>query len=113
MLSVSYQIHENVHFRFEGEFLFLRMPSIYPIFKQRYRGVYYKDSPDKDSIIQEVLKMEEPRNAKEVIKTIRFKEDESNLKSTMGNPVTNSLSIKYEFYSSKFGLDFTNRLEKL
>ena len=113
MLYESYQIHENVHFRFEGDYLFLRMPSIYPIFKQRYRGVYYKDSPDKDSIIQEVLKMEEPRNAKEVIKTIRFKEDESILKSTMGNPVTNSLSIKYEHYSSKFGLDFTNRLEKL
>jgi hypothetical protein len=113
MLYESYQIHENVHFRFEGEYLFLRMPSIYPIFKQRYRSVYYKDSPDKDSIIQEVLKMEQPRDAKEVVKTIRFKEDESNLKNVMGNPVTNSLSIKYDFYSSKFGLDFTNRLQKI
>lgn len=113
MLYETYQIHENVHFRFEGDYLFLRMPSIYPIFKQRYRSVYYKDSPDKDSIIQEVLKMEEPRDAKEVIKTIRFKEEISILKSVMGNPVTNSLSIKYEYYSSKFGLDFTNRIEKL
>ena len=113
MLYETYQIHENVHFRFEGDYLFLRMPSIYPIFKQRYRSVYYKDSPDKDSIIQEVLKMEEPRDAKEVVKTIRFKEEISILKSVMGNPVTNSLSIKYEHYSSKFGLDFTNRIEKL
>ena len=113
MLYETYQIHENVHFRFEGDYLFLRMPSIYPIFKQRYRSVYYKDSPDKDSIIQEVLKMEEPRDAKEVVKTIRFKEEISILKSVMGNSVTNSLSIKYEHYSSKFGLDFTNRIEKL
>ena len=88
------------------------MPSIYPIFKQKYRAVYYKESPDKDSIIQEVLKMEEPREVKEIVKTIRFKEENNGLIDKMKNAVTNSLSIKYNQYSSKFALDLNNRIQR-
>ena len=112
VLYETYQIHEGVHFRFDGELLYLRMPSIYPIFKQKYRAVYYKESPDKDSIIQEVLRMEEPREAKEVVKTIRFREENNGLIDKMKNAVTNSLSLRYNQYSSKFALDLTNRIHR-
>ena len=112
MLYETYQIHEGVHFRFDNELLYLRMPSIYPIFKQRYRAVYYKESFDKDSIVQEILKMEEPRGVKEVLKTIRFREENNEHEDKMKNAVTNSLSIKWNNYSSKFALDLTNRIAK-
>lgn len=113
VLYETYQIHESVHFRFDGELLYLRLPSIYPIFKQKYRAVYYKESPDKDSIIQEVLKMEEPREAKEVVKTIRFRDEKEGSQNAMNNPVNNCLSIHYSNFSSKFSIDFTNRIPKL
>lgn len=112
VLYETYQIHEGVHFRFDGELLYLRMPSIYPIFKQKYRAVYFKESPDKDSIIQEVLKIEEPREAKEVVKTIRFREENNGVVDKMKNAVTNSLSLRYSLYSSKFALDLTNRIQR-
>lgn len=113
MLYESFQIHEGVHFRFEGDLLFLRMPSIYPIFKQRYRTVYYKESPDRDSIVQELIKLEAPREEKEIKKTIRFRDDIDITQNTMNSPVTNSLSIKYITYSNKFSLDLSNRLTKI
>lgn len=112
MLYETYQIHEGVHFRLDGEYLYLRMPSIYPIFKQRYRNVNYKDSPDKDSIIQEVLRMEEPRGMKEVVKTIRFRGEDNDHEDKMKNAVTNSLSLKYDIYCSKFSLDLKNRTQR-
>ncbi|WP_044173514.1 DUF6371 domain-containing protein [Flectobacillus major] len=105
----SSQIHEGVHFRFEGNFLLLRMPSIYPIFIHRYRNVYYKEAHDKESIIQEVVKMEAPRNFKEIVKTIRFKSAENTLEQAFKNTVTNSLSITYETLQSSFGVDLKAR----
>ncbi|WP_188769069.1 hypothetical protein [Emticicia aquatilis] len=112
ILFEDYKLNEGVHFRFDGDHLLLRLPSIYPIFKQKYRNIYYKDSPDKDSIIQEILKLESPREMKEIIKTIRFREENDGNENAMKNSVTNSLSITYSVYSSKFGLDFTNRAVK-
>ncbi|AFK04326.1 hypothetical protein Emtol_3197 [Emticicia oligotrophica DSM 17448] len=112
ILFEDYKLHEGIHFRFDGDLLLLRLPSIYLIFKQRYRSIYFRDSSDKDSIIQEILKLESPREIREIIKTIRFREENDGNVNTMKNAVTNSLSITYSIYSTKFGLDFTNRMAK-
>ena len=48
----QYLIHEGIHFRFDGPFLYLRTPLIYTIFMEKYRRIYYKDAPDRDSIFQ-------------------------------------------------------------
>lgn len=112
ILFEDYKLHEGIHFRFDGDLLLLRLPSIYPIFKQRYRSIYFSESSDKDSIIQEILKLESPREIREIIKTIRFREENDSNANTMKNTVTNSLSITYSIYSTKFGLDFTNRMVK-
>ncbi len=112
MLYETHQIHEGIHFRFDGDYVYLRMPSIYPIFKQRYRSVYYKESPDKDSIIQEIARLEEPREIREIVKTIRFREDNNGHEDKMKNSVTNSLSLMYKKYSSKYSLDLTNRIQR-
>jgi hypothetical protein len=109
MLYEDYKLHEGVHFRFDGDLLYLRWSSIYPIYKQRYRSVYHKESPDKDSILQEIFKLELPRTAKEVIKTIRFRDETKLNSNALDNPASNSLSITYNEYLQKFGLDLTNR----
>lgn len=108
-LYETLQIHEGVHFRFDSEYLHLRMPSIYPIFKQKYRAIYFKESPDKDTIVQEILKMENPRQAKDIIKTIRFRGIENEGDISMKNAVSNSLSIVYLKYVNMFSLDLENR----
>ncbi|MCP9762287.1 DUF6371 domain-containing protein [Lacihabitans soyangensis] len=106
VLFENFQIQEGVHFRFENELLYLRLPSIFPLYKQKYRSIYFKESPDKDSILQDILKLEE-RDKTEILKTIRFREEENG--NSLKNTVTNSLSITYEIYFTKFSLDFTNR----
>ncbi len=109
MLYEDFKLHEGVHFRFDGKFLYLRWSSIYPIYKQRYRSVYHKESPDKDSILQEILKLELPRIAKEVIKTIRFRDETTLNSNALNNSASNSLSVTYDEYLQRFGLDLTNR----
>ena len=107
VLFESFQIQEGVHFRFENDLLYLRLPSIFPLFKNKYRSIYFKESPDRDSILQDILKLEEERDKKKVLKTIRFRKDEYG--STLENSVSDSISITYEIYFAKFSLDFTNR----
>lgn len=109
MLYEDFKLHDGVHFRFDGNLLYLRWSSIYPIYKQRYRSVYHKESPDKDSILQEILKLELPRVAKDVIKTIRFRDENFISGNALNNSASNSLSIIYKEYLLKFGLDLTNR----
>jgi hypothetical protein len=109
MLYEDFKLHEGVHFRFDKDLLYLRWSSIYPIYKQRYRSVYHKESPDKDSILQEILKLELPRVAKDVIKTIRFRDEDTLSNNALNNSASNSLSITYDGYLQRFGLDLTNR----
>jgi hypothetical protein len=109
MLYEDFKLHEGVHFRFDKDLLYLRWSSIYLIYKQRYRSVYHKESPDKDSILQEVLKLELPRVTKDVIKTIRFRDEDTLSKNALNNSASNSLSVTYDEYLQRFGLDLTNR----
>lgn len=109
MLYEDYKLHDGVHFRFDSNLLYLRWSSIYPIYKQRYRSVYHKESPDKDSILQEIFKLELPRTTKEVLKTIRFRDETKLNSNALDNPASNSLSITYNEYLQRFGLDLTNR----
>jgi hypothetical protein len=109
MLYEDFKLHDGVHFRFDKDMLYLRWSSIYPIYKQRYRSVYHKESPDKDSILQEILKLELPRVAKDVIKTIRFRDEDTLSNNALNNSASNSLSITYDEYLQRFGLDLTNR----
>ena len=108
----QYQIHEGIHFRFDGPLLYLRTPLIYTIFMEKYRRIYYKEAPDRDSIFQEILQMEAPRTEKEVIKTIRFRQPDKKEDNVLNQSVTNSLSLTYEHLKSKYDLDLINRQPK-
>jgi hypothetical protein len=105
MLYESNQLHNGVHFRLENKFLFLRMPSIYPIFAKNYRQINHTSAPDKDTILQEIFKMESERDQKEVVKGIRFRAAGSDAESPYGYATSNSLSITYDVYRNRYGLD--------
>lgn len=109
MLYDSNQIHEGVHFRIDKDLLLLRMPSIYPIFVQKYRQSHHKSAPDKDSIIQEIVKLEKGRSMDEILKTIRFKKELANEATPLNYSASNSISITYELCVQRFGLDLHNR----
>lgn len=105
------QIQEGVSFRLDNGFLLLRLPSIYPIFQQRYRVIHNRVAPDRDTILQEVFKIERERNEKEIRKTIRFVNGNTISENSLKDSVSNSISITYQLYVDKFGIDFTNRIE--
>ncbi|WP_409049709.1 DUF6371 domain-containing protein [Runella sp. MFBS21] len=108
----QYLIHEGIHFRFDGPLLYLRTPLIYTIFMEKYRRIYYKEAPDRDSIFQEILQMEAPRTEKEVIKTIRFRQPDKKEDNVLNQSVTSSLSLTYEYLKSKYDLNLINRQPK-
>lgn len=110
LLYEQRQIHEGVNFRFTGDQLLLRMPSIYPIFQQRYRLIHNKLAPDRDTILQEIYKVERERDKKEILKPVRF-QNPANTSEAYEQTASNSLSITYKIYSDKYGLDLNNRIE--
>ncbi|MBB3837641.1 hypothetical protein FHS57_001638 [Runella defluvii] len=111
ILQVLYEqnkIHAGIHYRIDKELLYLRFPSIYPLFLEKYRNVFFKTPPDKDSIVTEILQMELPRQEKEVCKTIRFRSVDRTDDSSLKDMVSNSFSVRYEFVKKRFGLEFSS-----
>lgn len=109
ILQYAYEqnlIYPGVHFRIEGEMLYLRFPSVYTIYQQKYRQINFKPGADRDTLRQEILAFEQGRDEKEIIKGIRFSPDDLDDTSRATKVVTNSWSITYPRISDKFGLDF-------
>ncbi|MFC3812849.1 DUF6371 domain-containing protein [Lacihabitans lacunae] len=100
----AHQLIEGVHFKFLNEMLQINLPSVYNLYKLKYRQINHGTAPDRDSIVQEILKIEEKRNSKEVLKSIRFSKNIESEKSS-SQPVSNSLSLIYENYRLRFNLN--------
>jgi hypothetical protein len=112
MLFEAHQIHEGIHFRFDQDYLLIRLPSIYTIFMLKYRQVHHKNGPQRDSIIQEIIKIEKGRSKDEIIKTIRFKKDEENKNTSLNSSVCNCISITYDIYCQRYGLNLYHSRER-
>lgn len=82
---------------------------VFTLFKQKYHHIYYKQSPDKDNIIEKLIRFEEPRERKEIIKSVRFMTIDSNDSSTKSIPETGSLSITYSKIQKSFNIDFSKK----
>lgn len=50
------KIQEEFHFRFIGESIYLNFRKLYNLFSQRYRQVFFKSPPDRDTIQSELEK---------------------------------------------------------
>lgn len=106
LLFDSNAITDGTHYKFNGEFLEINR-KVFTLFKQKYHHIYYKQSPDKDNIIEELIRFEEPRERKDIIKSVRFMTIDSNDSKSI--PETGSLSITYSKVQKCFNIDFSKK----
>jgi hypothetical protein len=102
-------IYEGVHFRIHGGMLYLRFPSIYTIYQQKFRQINFKPGADRDTLRQEILAFEQGREEKDVIKGIRFAPEDLDDTSRGTKVVSNSWEISYARIADKFGVDFEQK----
>lgn len=104
-------IHEGIHFRIDtdADLLYLRFPSIYTIYQQKFRQINFKPGADRDTLRQEILSFEQGRDEKEVVKGIRFAADDLDDTSRATKVISNSWSVSYGRIADKFGIDFEQR----
>lgn len=111
MLVETNQLLKNVHYRFIDGMINLRIPSIYTTIARAYRQTYHKSAPDRDTILQEILKLEKNRTKEEILTHGRFREEKSD-SATLKITLKNCWLITYEIYQSRYGLDLESRIEK-
>jgi hypothetical protein len=106
-------IQEDVHFRFEGELLFLRFPSLYTIYAQRYRQTFWKAPADRDTLKQEMIAFEGSNDPDKFFKNIRFMPDIVDDSTGHTRSVSGSCAMTYSKLANVFGINWTGRrLEK-
>jgi len=106
-------IQEDVHFRFEGDLIFLRFPSLYTIYAQRYRQTFWKAPADRDTLKQEMIAFEGANEPDKFFKNIRFMPDEGDDSTGHTRSVSGSCAMSYSKLSNALGIDWRGRrLEK-
>lgn len=99
-------IHEGIHFRIDHDLLYLRFPSIYTIYQQKFRQINFKPGADRDTLRQEIIAFEQGRDEEDVVKNIRFQAEDLDDTARTTKVVNNSWSVTYSKICDKFGLDF-------
>ncbi|WP_461062815.1 BT4734/BF3469 family protein [Spirosoma horti] len=106
-------IQEDVHFRFEGDMVFLRFPSLYTIYAQRYRQTFWKAPADRDTLKQEMIAFEGANDPDKFFKNIRFMPGEGDDANGHKRSVSGSCAMTYSKLSDALGIDWKGRrLEK-
>ena len=106
-------IQEEVHFRFEGDLLYLRFPSLYTIYAQRYRQTFWKAPADRDTLKQEMIAFEGTNDPDKFFKNIRFLPGETDDSHGHTKSVSGSCAMSYSKLTTAFGIDWQGRrLEK-
>jgi hypothetical protein len=103
ILAESGKLIQNIHYRFQGKYVSIRLPVVYNLYKEKFWQINHKEPAERDSIVQEIYSFENSRDQKSILKTIRFKEDVSD--NDFSKSVNNSLCITYEIFASKYGLN--------
>lgn len=106
----DYRIHEGSHFRFEGENITIRFGSIYSLFKDKFFRMHFKESPSKDDIRQELIKVfSQSGTEEEIFKQKRFYPEEMDNTGSTTVPIKDTLVINYTELQDKYAVDFRNR----
>jgi len=106
----DYRIHEGSHFRFEHEYITIRFGSVYSLFKDRYFRMHFKESPSKDDIRQELIKVFSASGTEEeIFKQKRFYPEEMDNTGSTTVPIKDTLVINYTELVDKYAVDFRNR----
>jgi hypothetical protein len=102
-------IQEDVHFRLDGDLVHLRFPSLYTIYAQRYRQVFWKAPADRDTLKAEMLAFESPSDPDKFFKNIRFMPGESDDSNGHTRSVSGSCVMTYSKLVDAFGIDWAGR----
>ncbi|MCC5612931.1 hypothetical protein LC612_41155, partial [Nostoc sp. CHAB 5834] len=102
-------IQEDVHFRFEGGLLYLRFPSLYTIYSQRYRQVFWKAPADRDTLKQEMIAFEGASDPDQLFKNIRFLPDLGDDATGKTKSVSGSCAMTYSKLVHAFGIDWETK----
>lgn len=108
-LYEQYQLHEDVHFRFNSGDIMLRFPQLYNLFAQKYRQINMKTPPEKDTIQTELALLAGKNDWSEIEKQVRFANDFEGNSQAKHIPIKSCCTIPYELLCKSFGLDFQNR----
>lgn len=109
MLYDANQIHEEFHFRFTGNTILLNFRKLYNLFSQKYRQLFYKAPPDRDTIQSELATLVGKSDWEEISKGIRFANDGTSNSKASTQPHSGSCELEYKQIQQNFGIDFMNR----
>ncbi len=106
-------IQEDVHFRFEGDVVYLRFPSLYTIYAQKYRQTFWKAPADRDTLKQEMIAFEGANDPDKFFKNIRFLPGDGDDATGHTRSVSGSCAMTYSKLATALGIDWKGRrLEK-
>jgi hypothetical protein len=107
-------IQEGIHFRFEGDLVYLRFPSLYTIYAQRYRQTFWKAPSDRDTLKQEMIAFEASNDPDRFFKNVRFLPGDGDDVTGHSRSVSGSCTMTYSKLANAFGVDWKGqRLEKV
>lgn len=108
-LYEQYQLHEDVHFRFNNGEIMLRFPQLYNLFAQKYRQINMKTPPEKDTIQTELALLAGKSEWSDIEKQVRFANDFEGNSQAKHIPIKSCCTIPYDLLCKSFGVDFQNR----
>lgn len=106
-------IQEGIHFRFEGDLVYLRFPSLYTIYAQRYRQTFWKSPADRDTLKHEMIAFEGSNDPDRFFKNVRFLPGDGDDSTGHTRSVSGSCAMTYSKLTNSLGVDLKGmRLEK-
>lgn len=109
LLFEGHQIHDEYHFRFDGDNIHLNFRKLYNLFSQKYRQIHYKSPPDRDTIQTELATLAGKDSWDSIAKGIRFTNDGSGNSKSVTIPQTGSCTVNYKQIQQTFGIDLKIR----
>lgn len=107
-------LQEDVHFRVEGPMIYLRFPSLYTIYAQRYRQTFWKAPADRDTLKSEIVAFEGSNDSDNFFKNIRFMPSDDDDATGKTKSVSGSCAMTYSKLVDTFGIDWRGkRIEKV
>jgi hypothetical protein len=104
------EIFELVHFKLEeNDSIAFKFGSLYAIFKLRYRNMYFRDAPDKESLKDEICKLIGQDESIVFSAQIRFMSDFDTNTNSKTVPTKGCFRCSYTLLEEKFGIDFKSR----
>jgi hypothetical protein len=106
-------VQEETHFKFSGHsgsrYIQLNFPKLYNLFAPKYRQVFMKSPPDRDTIQTEMALADGFGSWEDISKPIRFMNDNEGSNQSKTVPVRGSAIISYDKIMKEFGVNFETR----